>query len=813
MTDELADRFPSRFVQRLSLQALDVAYRAGSKTVDSRHMVTALMAEPELQMHLHDLGIKDLLEFSEKYTDRAFKEEQDDESTIRVHPQITPEFLAYTDELDQFVKDHKKDDHLPSKIFRRIFKDDQSIDKDLNKAGLLRRMSRGWAKPYKEDEKAKAKNKDDDKEDKKKKEKVFEISDQELEDLIAEYCVDYTRLATQKKFDPMIGNEKAMEEVETTLLKRGKKNPLVIGEPGIGKTKILEGFAQRIVSGKVPKKLIGSRLLSLDLHSINTSPFVGIFESRILPILKGVSERNASGRFPPVQLAIDEFANAMDAGAHSKGEGIKGMIKPYLTSGDLFVIGTTTMDEYQTKVQKDGALTRRFNPVILRPPSEEEAANILKQLKSKYSRHHGLRIPNHLCDKAANFAERYIHQVNHPDKSIDLLDLACAMAVKAGDKSLDEKHLVKAASSMSGVPEDFLNKEDKQRYVNLPNDLGEAVLDQPDAIKAVSASLQRAKAGLRSNPEAPIGTFLFVGPTGVGKTELTRALARQLYGSEDFLIRFDMSEFMEKQSAGRLIGSDPGYVGYEEGGALVKEVREKPYSVILYDEIEKAHPDVFNVLLRPFDSGMVTDGRGVSANMRNTINVMTSNLGAKEVMEQGRRMGLDPLKDQAEWQKMAMPIYKHAVETFFKPEFLNRLDGVVYFNSLSKDTIELLVDRQITQAKAQIREHHHGLDFELSEDFRKAVAATGFDIRFGARPLKRAFQDIVSTPLAGWLLGQNDRALKKAGRIIVSPAMELVDEETRIEEALAAAQPGDDIAAVIQGATQELQPVFKLGPK
>ncbi|MCB9991057.1 MAG: ATP-dependent Clp protease ATP-binding subunit [Rhodospirillales bacterium] len=776
MQDELASQFPGSFIERVALSALEVAKDAGSRMVDERHLTMALFSEPELQVHLHDLGVKDLLEFRDTLAKKMFKAELEDESSIRVYPEVTSEFKGYIWQLEKFCSEHKKDKHLPSRVFREVFNDSPEVDTALKESGLLRRMVRGWVKPYGQESVS---------EEEEKKQKPFEIDDEQFEALVAEYCVDFTRLASQKKFDPIIGNDHVLDDVETTLLKRGKKNPIVIGEAGVGKTKIMEGHAQRVVSGKIAKKLIGSRLLSLDLHSINTSPFVGVFESRILPILKGAAERNASGRFPPIQIAIDEMGNAMDAGAHSKGEGIKGMIKPYLTTGDLFVIGATTMDEYQTKIQKDGALARRFNKIIVNPPSVEETVQILTQLKSRFVKHHGLRIPNKLVAKTVDFAERYIHEVNHPDKSLDLFDHACAIAVKAGAKTLGEEHLVKATSVASNIPENFLKGDERIRFANLEGDLNEVVFDQPEAVKAVSSSLQRAKAGLRSNPEAPIGTFLFVGPTGVGKTELTRAVTRNLFGSEDFLTRFDMAEFQEKHTISRLIGSPPGYEGNAEGGGLVNAVLQKPYSVLLYDEVEKAHKDVFNVLLRPFDSGMVTDGRGRTANMHNTINIMTSNIGAKEVMERGRELGLNPVDDAEEWQAMARPIYEAAVEAYFSPEFLNRLDGVIYFNSLSKPTMERLVDIQLKQTTEQVRANHHGLELELAPQFRTAAMQKGYDVRYGARPLKRAWQDIVSGPLSHFLLNQNERSLKRNNKLIVScNDVPPIDYDAMLEQAI-----------------------------
>ena len=804
--DELKDAFPSRSLQTLALNAVSVAYDTKSKTVERRHFVTALLNNWEVGQHLSALGIRDLLEFQDRFLKEAFKDELKSDSNIRFHPEITGDFVEWFWAFNDFCEKHKKDTHLPSKLLRRLLKDDDNKDMDklLFEAGLQRKMLRGWTKPYP------AKTKEDDED---KKDTRFKVSDEELNVLIGKYCTDYTRLASQKKFDPMIGNEGAMEKVTTTLLKRGKKNPILIGEPGVGKTKGLEGLAMKIVKGDVPSQLIGAKLFYLDLHAMNDTPFAGVFESRIKPILEGISERNASGKTPPMIIALDEFGNQQDAGAHSKGEGAKGLIKPYLTSGDLMVVGTTTLDEFRQKIEKDPALGRRFQPITLNEPTDDEATKILSGLRARYSSGHGVRIRDEMLPEVSRLAGRYI-QGNHPDVDIDLLDTACAIAKRQGDKTVNNEHLLAAVEFRGGPKAEFLRQGDNDRYANLQDSLRGEVLDQDRAVDTVSAAVQRAKMGFK-DPETPIGSFLFVGPTGVGKTELSRALARQLHGDDkESLLRYDMSEFADKHSVARFVGSPPGYVGYDEGGGLVNDLRNRPHSVVLFDEVEKAHPDVFNILLGGFSNGFLKDGRGMQASMRETIDILTSNLGASEVFNamSGKRIGFgtsqslaDPDAQVEEWYAMAKPIYEKAIHKFFRPEFINRLDAVVFFKPLSATTVADLTERRIGQTREQLKKHH-GLDLELSPVFQQAVAAKGYDIRFGARPLGRAVKEMVETPLSRWLLEQNANAVKRAKKVILSADGDVSDlDVTKAIEGAANEDQAIDLIALARTAAPKFQ--------
>ncbi len=773
--DPLAKILPELEIQSILTSAYEEALSSNSRTLAPRHLALALLNEIELSLHFRNLGIKDLMEFSDKVAYAAKKIDDRGTRGVRVRTQISYGIYPLLERLNEIYK--KEENAIP--LLWHLIKTDKEVDQLFNRAGLTRDMLKEWPKKYREvkedEEKAKKAGKGAKNSSRLFFQMMFDpprniegpytIPDSYLEDLIRNYCIDYTALAKKKKFDPMIGNEKVMDEVMTILQKRGKKNPLLIGEPGIGKSKILEGLAIKIQKGDVPKPFFGARVLALDLGSMNDSPFRGVFEERVTAIAKGISERNAHGKLPPVFLAIDELGENMEAGAGMKSTGFKGLIKPYLTSGDLYVIANTTREEYNTRIEKDAAFARRFQPVELDEPSVEETTNILLGQKTKYSAHHKIRIPNHLMEYIADSAGHYIHTVKQPDKSIDILDQACSIARNQGAKTLQKEHINLAVSAKSGIPLSYLSQNDRDRYAVLEHTLGKKVFDQPEALAEVSGALKRARAGLRDTSR-PIGNFIFVGPTGVGKTELSKAVAEFMVGSstEGFLNRFDMGEFQEKHAASALRGAAPGYVGYDEGGKIIKAVRNHPYSVNLFDEAEKAHPDIFNTLLAPLSSGIMTDGRGVTADFKNTVNIFTVNLGAQEVMDTAVKRGLDPLRDYEEWQKMARPIYERHVKSFFTPEFLNRMDGVIFFNSLRKETLAKLVKREFERTAGQVKGQYQ-LDLSVAQPFMDAVALKGFDIRYGARPLKREWQKTVETPLSDWVLRQSNLSLKKGTAI------------------------------------------------
>lgn len=789
--DILESHLPSRAVQRVMLNGLSQTYALNAIEMTSRHIVLGLLADNDVQKHLTRLGIEDLSKFEQAFKEHSVSMDTKPKGRFSVHPTVPDDIKEYASALDTEYKAHFR----AADMLLFAYNDNPALAEAMEKAGLTEDMVGQWIEKYPKDSE----------ENKAEEEHGFKVHQQELDELIGTYCQDYTQMAKDGKFDPMIGQDEVLDTMTTILLKRGKKNPTIIGEPGTGKSKVLEGLSNAIVAGTLHEDLIGARLLMLDLAQMDDSPYKGMFESRILPIIKGVAERNASGKYPPILLGIDELAVAKNAGTHSGDpNGFQGMIKPYLTNGDIFLISTTTEDEYRTQIETDPAFARRMQPVFVKIPTDEQAAEILAGLKESYEKHHHVAISDDMISEVTKLAGRYIHTVNHPDKAIDLLDESCARSRKAGEKELKREHVLQAVSDKTNIPYEFLSQSEKQRYREIGKNLGERVLGQDEAIDMVSGALKRAKAKTRKSKGRPIGNFLFVGPTGVGKTELTKALAEFLMGDEEeFLVRFDMSEYQEKQSVSRFIGSPPGYVGYEEGGGLVKAVRAKPFAVYLYDEVEKAHPDVFNSLLAPLSDGIVTDGRGIKGNMRDTINIMTSNLGAKAVRERGEELGLDPVEDYEAWQAMALPIYKQAVETFFPPEFLGRLDGVVYFNSLSPDVIKKLVSVQEAGTKSQMKAEY-GLDFELSNEFRNSAAKQGYDVRFGARPLEQAWKAIVEDPLADFLLEKEDEELEDASKLRMV--------WTSSSKGIAAAKPADkDVTVKIEGNDEDAQKVIKVG--
>lgn len=792
--DLLDSVLPTRRVQGLMLNALDLAYSYNSRKLNTRHLVLTLLRSSDVRIHLSRLGIKDLQEFEEEFRKHSIDMDEKPKGRISIHTEIGDDMRELAKSLNEF---YEKGRGAPEAL-HSLIRGDAEISKALNKAGLRTRMLKGWKSAYEAKE---IKNEDDvDPEEKEKKKTGYEISDHHLESLIKEYCVDQTMLARKKKFDPMIGNEDLVEQITTKMLKRGRKNPIILGEPGVGKSKVLEGLSQAIIKGKVPEELVGARLLSLDLHQMSDSPFVGVFESRILPIIKGIAERNAAGTSSKILLAVDEFAEVQDAGGRAR---FKGLIKPYLTSGEIFLIAATTEEEYRTKVEKDPALARRLQPVYVKEPTVEETAGILSGIKRKYSTHHKLRIADSLMPFIADKAARYIHTINQPDKSIDLFDEACALAHKEKSAVLTQQHILRAVSAKTNIPLDFLSESDNIRYANLETNVEKRVIGQSDAIKTVASALKRSKAGF-GDANAPIGNFLFVGPTGVGKTELSKALTEFLFGdANEFLIRFDMGEFQDQAAATRFTGANPQFVGYEEGGLLVKKVRGKPFSVVLYDEIEKAHPTVLNVLLAPFSDGILTDGRGMKADFRNTLNIMTSNIGAADVMAEGRRLGLDPIKDHKKWQEMSRPIYENAVNGFFSPEFRNRMDGIIYFNSLNADHMQELVKRRFNQTAEQLK-NTYGLQLELAAEFNERVLETGFDVTMGARPLKRAWAEQVETPLSDWLLRQNLKTIGRAKKLLMD-----VQSRLEIDQVLSGHENVIDIRGQL-GRVGEITPGFHL---
>ncbi|MEZ4584903.1 MAG: ATP-dependent Clp protease ATP-binding subunit [Gemmatimonadales bacterium] len=612
------------------------------------------------------------------------------------------------------------------------------------------------------------------------------------------FCRDLTQLAADGALDPTIGRHKEIERVMEILARRKKNNPVLIGEPGVGKTAIVEGLAILIANGQCPDVLHDHRVLSLDMAAVIAgTKYRGQFEER----LKAVMNEIAQNRH--VILFIDELHTLVGAGAAEGAIDASNMLKPALARGELQCVGASTLNEYRKYIEKDGALERRFQAVIVEPPSVEETIEILKGLRKKYEEHHRVVIPDESLENAAVLAERYITDRFLPDKAIDVIDEAGARARLATqapppeladlkneleqvnrDKEaavrdqnferaaslrdserdlqnrirqrqeewerdrqskrpvIDEEAIAFIVSRWTGIPLTRLQEAETTRLLRMEDELHESVIGQEEAITAVSRAIRRSRAGLK-DPRRPIGSFIFSGPTGVGKTELARALAKFLFADASALIRVDMSEYMEKFSVSRLIGAPPGYVGYEEGGQLTEAVRRRPYSVVLFDEIEKAHPDVFNALLQLLDDGRLTDSQGRVVDFRNTVVIMTSNIGSHMIVDAG------PIADESAWKAVEQRV-RGELGRHFRPEFLNRVDDVVVFHPLSRADLAQIVDLQVAHLARLVEAR--GMTLTLSEGARGLLAERGYDPIFGARPLKRVIQRMLQNPIASALL-------------------------------------------------------------
>ena len=617
-----------------------------------------------------------------------------------------------------------------------------------------------------------------------------------------EFGKNLTELAKQGKIDPVIGREKEIKRVIQILSRRNKNNPCLIGEPGVGKTAIAEGLALKIVNGEVPEMLANKTIYSLDLTSmVAGTKYRGDFEERIKKALDEVKDNK------DVILFIDEIHNIMGAGAAEGAVDAANILKPSLARGEIQVIGATTISEYRKNIEKDAALERRFQPVTVGEPTEEETVEILKGLRDKYEAHHKVKITDEAIDSAVKLSSRYINDRFLPDKAIDLIDEAASVvrlnaytlpqnlkdmedeikrlnaekqdavnnqkfedAAKFRDKANeltklldDEKskwrnssnHDVKAVSSdeiaqvvssWTGVPVSQLTKEESERLLNMENILHERIVGQDKAVSAISKAIRRGRVGLK-NPNRPIGSFIFLGPTGVGKTELCKSLAEAMFGDENAIIKLDMSEYMEKHTVSKLIGAPPGYVGFDEGGQLTEKIRRKPYSVVLFDEIEKAHPDVFNMLLQILEDGVLTDSQGRKVSFKNAIIIMTSNVGASKITDEKLALGFvqeDGKKLSIE--DLVMPDLKKT----FKPEFLNRLDDIIVFNQLEQSDIEEIAKRMLKSL--QKRTHDLGIELDFTDAAITELAKEGFDKTYGARPLRRAIQSKIEDKLSELIL-------------------------------------------------------------
>lgn len=561
------------------------------------------------------------------------------------------------------------------------------------------------------------------------------------------YCKDLTELARKGKLEKVIGREKEIERVAQILCRKKKNNPILIGEPGVGKSAIVEGIAMGIVDGTVPSSLLNKRVVTLDLGILVAgTKYRGQFEERITAIMSELENSKDTIVF------IDEIHNIVGAGNSSGSMDFSNMFKPALSRGDIQCIGATTLNEYRESIEKDGALERRFQKVIVNPTTKEQTVEILKNIKGLYEKHHNVIYTQEAIEACVNLTDRYVTDRFFPDKAVDALDEAGARArinKTEGESlepvSIDADNIADVVSMISGVPVSKIGEREKDKLKNLKSNIEENVIGQNDAVESVVRSIKRNRTGLK-DPNRPIGSFLFLGQTGVGKTQLAKVLARELFDDKDSMIRIDMSEYMEKFSVSRLIGSPPGYVGYEEGGQLTEKVRRKPYCVVLLDEIEKAHPDVFNILLQVLDDGFITDSLGRKIDFKNTIIIMTSNIGARQVKDFGGGIGYGTTAKNSQSDDNKKSIIENSLKRVFAPEFLNRIDEIVMFNALGKEDIFKIVDIELK--KLSLRMKSMGYELEVSESAKKFVSEKGFDKNYGARPLKRAIQQYVEDELA-----------------------------------------------------------------
>ena len=558
---------------------------------------------------------------------------------------------------------------------------------------------------------------------------------------LEEFGYDITKAAKEGKLDPLVGREDEIQRVIQILGRRRKNNPMLVGDPGVGKSAIVEGIAIKIANDDIPPVLAGKRLISLDLGSIVAgTKYRGDFEKRLKSIIKEVADN------PDVILFIDEFHTIVGAGGASGSLDAANMLKPALARGDIQCIGATTLDEFRKIVEKDGALDRRFQKITVEHTDIPHTISILTRLKTNYEKHHNVIYTDEAIEACVRMSERYITDRCLPDKAIDAMDEAGSMVRLKNPKRtgrVSAEDVAAVISKMTGIPSGRVAESEGGKLLKMKNKLKGRIIGQDDAIEKVVRAIQRNRAGIK-DPGKPIGTFLFFGPTGVGKTQLAKSLAEYLFDSEDNMIRIDMSEYMEKFNVSRLIGAPPGYVGHEEGGQLSERVRQKPYCVVLLDEIEKAHPDVFNLLLQVMDEGRLTDSNGRTVSFRNTIVIMTSNVGSRELDDYGNGVGFTTAgKDISSNRK---GVLEKAVRKAFPPEFINRVDEQVFFNSLTRSDIEKIIDIELKGLRSRVAEA--GFELNVTPAARKFVADAGFDPKYGARPLKRAVQKYIEDPVS-----------------------------------------------------------------
>ena len=626
--------------------------------------------------------------------------------------------------------------------------------------------------------------------------------------VLDKFGTDLTMAASRHLLDPVVGREREIERVAQILSRRKKNNPILIGEPGVGKSAIVEGLAQRIVEHRISRALWDKRVVVLDLGAVVAgTKYRGQFEERMRAIMLELQKH------PEVVIFIDEIHTLIGAGSAAGTMDAANMLKPALSRGEIQCIGATTIDEYRKSIEKDGALERRFQKVMVSPTTTEETLQILQNLKGRYEDHHNVTYTPEALEACVRLTERYISDRAFPDKAIDAMDEAgsrahimnipvshdvefmekqveeleelkqraikaeqYAMAGEYSDQqktlsialeqkrkeweaslkdereTVGEEEIANVVSMMTGIPVQRIGCEENARLRNLGNTLKSEVIGQDEAIDKLVRAIQRSRIGLK-DPQKPIGTFMFVGPTGVGKTYFTKKLAEEMFGTDKALIRIDMSEYGEKHTVGRMVGAPPGYVGYEEGGQLTEKVRRQPYSIVLLDEIEKTHPDVFNILLQVMDEGRLTDGNGATIDFRNTVIIMTSNSGTRQLKDFGQGIGFATSSDLSKDKEYARGIVRKSINKQFAPEFLNRLDDIIFFDQLSEESIKHIVDIEARPLTKRIAEM--GYTLQLTEEAKMLLAKKGYDVQYGARPLKRALQTMLEDPICELLMSDN----------------------------------------------------------
>ncbi|HZQ04990.1 MAG TPA: ATP-dependent Clp protease ATP-binding subunit [Anaerolineae bacterium] len=651
--------------------------------------------------------------------------------------------------------------------------------------------------------------------------------------LLDQLAIDLTQLAEDNKLDPVIGRQKEIERVIQILSRRTKNNPALIGEPGVGKTAIVEGLAQRIIAGQVPQQLLNKRVLQLDVGSLVAGTiYRGQFEERMKRVIDEIKGSKSI-------LFIDELHMVVGAGAAGSAVDAANILKPALARGELQCVGATTMEEYRKHIESDAALERRFQPVKVEEPSVEETIAILKGVRERYEQHHALKIGDDALTSAANLAARYVTDRFLPDKAIDLIDEASsrvrmykvpkpptwdelnddlksiqsrkeeavdaeefdeAIELQNRERQIKEKlkqaqmnftefsetampivgaeDIAEVVSMWTGVPLTQISEAETTRLLKMESALHERIVGQEDAINVISKAVRRARAGFK-DPKRPIGSFIFLGPTGVGKTELAKTLAEFMFGKEDALIQIDMSEFMERHSVARLVGAPPGYIGYEDGGQLTEAIRRRPYSVVLLDEIEKAHPEAFNILLQILEEGHLADAKGRKVDFRNTIIIMTSNIGA-DLIQRDSNLGFAHKRDEAQSNEDAYSKMRDKLmgelKRLFRPEFLNRIDGIVVFRGLTKEDILQIVDVQLRLLKPRLEEH--SITLEMTDAAKEQLAREGYDPQFGARPLKRKLQQLIEDPLSEGVLSGEFKDNSKVTVDVIDGQVKLVGEDS-----------------------------------